>query len=83
VDGETVPTHVRRGRFLFHNHVRHTADLPCGVNGFRAWTDTITHGWRRCNCGWSGLPHYSAYPDYVCEPGGWEEWEEYVNSLPD
>jgi len=32
-----VPKSVGAGRVLMHNHVRHTVDMPCGVNGFRAW----------------------------------------------
>jgi hypothetical protein len=82
VNGGTVPKSIGKGRFLFHNRVRRTVDMPCGVLGFRAWTDTSTRGWRLCNCGWAGLPHYSGFHDYVCEPGGWEAWEAYVDSLP-
>jgi hypothetical protein len=60
VQGMTVPKSIARGRVLMHNHVRHTADMPCGVNGFRAWTDTeIPPRFKLCRCGWSGLPHYS------------------------
>jgi hypothetical protein len=47
--------------------------MPSGLNGFRAWTDVkpLT-GFRRCNCGWSGLPHYSQVPGYKCV-GGWRD----------
>jgi hypothetical protein len=65
----TVPRTVGKGRVLMHNHIRHSIDMPCGVNGFRAWTDTKKlPGFKRCQCGWSGLPHYSRSPDYKCEP---------------
>jgi hypothetical protein len=57
----------RRRRVLMHNHVRHSVDMPCGVNGFRAWTDDMPQpGFKPCRCGWSGLPHYSRIPDYKC-----------------
>jgi hypothetical protein len=39
------------------------------VNGFRSWTDVRPPpGFKRCRCGWSGLPHYSLSPSYRCEP---------------
>jgi hypothetical protein len=56
----SVPKSVNAGRVLMHNHVAHTQDTPCGVNGFRAWTDTeVPLGFVKCPCGWSGLPHYA------------------------
>ena len=56
----TVPKSVGAGRKLMHNHVEHTIDTPCGVNGFRSWTDTeVPVGFVKCPCGWSGLPHYA------------------------
>ena len=61
VAGGTVPKSVKPGRKLMHNRVAHTADMPCGVNGFRAWTDTkVPNGFVKCSCGWAGLPHYAA-----------------------
>lgn len=63
VNGGTVPKSIGKGRVLAHNHVRHTIDMPCGVNGFRAWTWARAQKLRhfvRCGCGWSGLPHYRA-----------------------
>jgi hypothetical protein len=53
-----------------HNHVRHSVDMPCGANGFRAWTDNMLPppGFKPCRCGWAGLPHYSSIPDYKCVP---------------
>jgi hypothetical protein len=73
VNGFTVPKTVGQGRVLMHNHVRHSKMMPCGRNGFRAWTDTKTPGrhFKRCKCGWSGLPHYSQHPSYVCERTIW------------
>jgi len=60
VRGLTVPKTIGTGRKLMHNNVRHTVDMPTGVNGFRAWTDTkVPAGFIRCPCGWSGLPHYA------------------------
>ena len=65
----TVPQSIGKGRALMHNHIRHSLDMPSGENGFRAWTDDRPPlGFKRCGCGWSGLPHYSATPDYRCEP---------------
>lgn len=71
VRGLTLPRTVGRG-VLCHNHVRHTADMPCGINGFRAWReDRPPRGFKKCHCGWAGLPHYSRNPTYKCEPGEW------------
>jgi hypothetical protein len=86
VAGDTVPKSVKAGRKLMHNHIMHADDMPCGVNGFRAWTDTkLAPGFVRCNCGWSGLPHCAAFGDYKChtlmeleviEPGTMEQvWD--------
>jgi hypothetical protein len=52
VNGGTVPKSIGPGRKLMHNHVIHTVDMPVGVNGFRAWTDTkVPAGFIRCPCG--------------------------------
>jgi hypothetical protein len=70
VNGLRVPKSIGRGRVLMHNHVQHTIDTPCGLNGFRAWTDTKPPPhFIACPCGWSGLPHYAAR-DYVEELNG-------------
>jgi hypothetical protein len=55
-----VPTRVAAGRYLAHNHIEHTVDTTPGVNAFRAWTEPkpVRGGWAKCDCGWSGLPHY-------------------------
>jgi hypothetical protein len=60
---------IGRGQVLMHNHVRHTANFPSGVNGFRFWTEAKPpEGFHPCRCGWSGLPHYSQMlADYRCE----------------
>jgi len=57
--GRHVPKSVPAGRVLVHNRVRHDADTPPGVNGFRAWTEEEGENPRLvpCECGWSGLPH--------------------------
>jgi hypothetical protein len=69
VNGNTVPKSIGKGRVLMHNIVRHSRDMECGDLGFRAWTDVKPYkGFKRCYCGWSGLPHYSAMEDYKCEP---------------
>jgi hypothetical protein len=82
--GFGVPKSVGKGRVLMHNHVRHTIDMPCGLNGFRAWTDTKTPNreFKRCRCGWSGLPHYSRIPDYKCEPCSWAELAQGKDQQP-
>ncbi|SHG10243.1 hypothetical protein [Bradyrhizobium erythrophlei] len=57
-----VPKSVGPGRVLCHNHVRHTVDMPCGLNGFRAWTCEAADkpsGFVKCPCGYAGLPHYA------------------------
>jgi hypothetical protein len=60
-----IPKSVGAGRVLCHNHVQHTIDMPCGLNGFRAWTDSEPPpGFVKCPCGWSALPHY-AYRQHV------------------
>ena len=54
-----VPTTIGKGRVLMHNHIKHDKHTPCGVNGFRAWTDSSPpEHFVLCECGWSGLPHY-------------------------
>jgi hypothetical protein len=70
VNSDTAPKSVGVGRVLMHNHIRHSLDMACGWKGFRAWTDIKPPpGFKRCRCGWSGLPHYSFYPDVKCYPG--------------
>jgi hypothetical protein len=62
VSGDTVPKSVGPGRVLCHNHVRHTVDMPCGLNDFRAWTCEAAgkpKGFVKCPCGYAGLPHYA------------------------
>ena len=69
VKPDTVPNLVGAGRVLMHNSVRHSRNMPCGLNGFRAWTDVKPPpGFKPCHCGWSGLPHYSTFPDDKCIP---------------
>ena len=57
---------------LAHNHIRHTATMPHGLNGFRRfWIDPnnneLKH-FRLCRCGWRPDlgPHYSRYPNARC-----------------
>jgi hypothetical protein len=58
-----VPTKIKPGRVLYHNHIMHTATMGHGTNGFRCWTQSasspILPGFAKCQCGWSGLPHYA------------------------
>jgi hypothetical protein len=59
--GQGMPRKVPEGRVLAHNLVMHTIDMPHGRNGFRCWTwpkDKVPRDFKRCKCGWSGLPHY-------------------------
>ena len=37
VRGFMVPQKIPTGYVLCHNHIMHTNDMHCGVNGFRAW----------------------------------------------
>ncbi len=63
VRGFTVPKKIATGRVLVHNDAKHTRTTPNGVSGFRAWTQLPdTEGLTRCDCGWSGLPHYRLQP---------------------
>ena len=59
---DALPRTIRDDVFLWHNHVRHSADMGGGVNGFRyrfAHKPINYRVFMRCDCGWSGLPHYS------------------------
>jgi hypothetical protein len=52
---------IGKDRVLAHNQVRHTADMHCGINGFRWWTwhrSQKPKHFVRCDCGWAGLPHF-------------------------
>jgi hypothetical protein len=63
-----IPLTIERG-VLCHNIVGHSIDQRPGPYGFRAWiADKPPQGFKQCQCGWSGLPHYSARPYYQCEP---------------
>lgn len=48
----------RPGMVVVHNHIRHTADMPLGLNGFRAWQQARTDRLVECDCGWWGIEHY-------------------------
>lgn len=55
------PRRIAPGRVLVHNHIAHTIDMESGENGFRCWTwpkGELPRHFKRCKCGWSGLPHY-------------------------
>jgi hypothetical protein len=59
-----IPRSIRLGRVLAHNQVMHAINQPPdGLLGFRAWTwlkaDKPSR-FRKCKCGWAGLPHYAA-----------------------
>ncbi len=65
-----VPRSIAPGRVLMHNHAQHSLDTPCGVNGFRAWTDTEPPPeFVKCPCGWSGLPHYVHHDNVIVTQG--------------
>jgi len=65
-----TPRELKSGWTLAHNHIRHSVNMPLGLNGFRAWwfTNGVPNNFKPCGCGWSGLPHVSASPQYICEP---------------
>jgi hypothetical protein len=49
------------GRVLVHNHV--VPQKRLGLNGFRAWVQTLNDRLEICNCNWAGvdlhgLKHY-------------------------
>ena len=57
-----VPKTVRDDVFIWHNHVMHTTDTGHGDRGFRCHFEFRPVNYRKfmhCECGWSGLPHYS------------------------
>jgi len=63
VEDWALPAAIPPGYVLAHNHVRRAVDMPHARNGFRCWIwrkDDLPRGWKRCECGWSGLPHYRA-----------------------
>jgi hypothetical protein len=70
VRGFMVPQKIPTGYVLCHDHIIHTNDMHCGVNGFRAWFSLgkPPAGYVKCPCGWSGLPHYRLAPGSVCDP---------------
>jgi hypothetical protein len=69
VKSNTVPREIPPGMVLHHNHIAHTLRTPSDVRGFRGWFRTAPlPGFKKCGCGWSGLPHYSRNPDYKCPP---------------
>jgi hypothetical protein len=56
-----MPRTVRSDVFLWHNHVIHTTSTGHGERGFRcrwAYKPVDYRQFVRCECGWSGLPHY-------------------------
>jgi hypothetical protein len=61
------------GRVLVHNHVRHTASMAHGRNGFRCWTKIKRADLELCKCGWRPDlgTHYRVKgvgtPNYRCE----------------
>jgi hypothetical protein len=57
-----VPKTIRADVFIWHNHVMHTTGTGHGERGFRYRYEYKPVDYRkfvRCECGWSGLPHYS------------------------
>ena len=69
VPGFIVPQKIPTGYVLCHNHIMHTNDMHCDVNGFRAWFSLgkPPAGYVKCPCGWSGLPHYRLAPGSGCD----------------
>jgi hypothetical protein len=54
-----LPTVAPKGKVLVHSNVRpQTNDQIPGERGFTAWTQKPSRLLVRCDCEWSGLPHY-------------------------
>jgi hypothetical protein len=54
-----LPTVVPKRKVLVHSNVRaQTNDQLPGEHGFKAWTQKPSRLLVRCDCEWSGLPHY-------------------------
>jgi hypothetical protein len=55
-----APDKLPKGRVLVHNHIKHTVDMPDGLNGCRCWTQANNNKEEliRCGCGWRGVEHY-------------------------
>jgi hypothetical protein len=54
-----LPTVVPKGKVLVHSNVRpQTNDQIPNDRGFTAWTQKPSRLLVRCDCEWSGLPHY-------------------------
>ena len=57
-----MPRSVPKGRVLVHNHIPakdEGKDRKPGESNFRAWTEKPSRRLLvRCDCGWSGLPHF-------------------------
>jgi hypothetical protein len=71
-----VPRSIPKRQVLCHNDIQHWPNMPCGVNGFRAWTEAEPpKDFVKCPCGYAGLPHYAAR-DHVAEvrEEGMKEW---------
>jgi hypothetical protein len=58
--GFRAPDKLPKGRVLVHNHIKHTVDMPDGLNGFRCWTQAMDAKEELigCGCGWRGVEHY-------------------------
>jgi hypothetical protein len=55
-----LPDKLPKGHVLVHNHIKHTVDMPDGLNGFRCWTQDMDNKEEliRCGCGWRSVEHY-------------------------
>jgi hypothetical protein len=64
-----------------HSDVIHGPNWPCGINGFRAWTDDKPpEAFVPCPCGWAGLPHYADEAHvqrYRYDPKGYQRRAKY------
>ncbi len=82
----------RSGRVLLvHNDIRHTADMPSGLFGFRIWYDFLDAPQRPtkytvCKCGWRPDlgTHYRVKspgsPNYRVEAGTVKEYTERIEA---
>ena len=70
-------------RVIVHNHIRHTADMPAGANGFRCWTQLKSNAITNCECGWAGLRHYrvKGTGDGKCIKGTWQDLDARLHHL--
>ena len=82
----SIPRKLTKARVLVHNHV--IPQSIVGLNGFRAWTQTLTADLEVCSCDWAGvdlggLIHYRVKPEVAAKagksPNDCGEWKEVLS----